>query len=72
MNTWDLLHAFERGVDDGFFRGDSENRYLGPSDEVRYAYQRGYDHGVWMYCDGPWHTAPHQRLAGIGRVWTGG
>lgn len=51
MDTWDLLHAFERGVDDGFFRGDSENRYLGPSDEVRYAYQRGYDHGVWMYCE---------------------
>ena len=46
-----LLHAFERGVDDGFFRGDTENRYLDSSDELRDAYQRGYDHGVWMYCE---------------------
>lgn len=44
-----LLHAFERGIDDGFFRGDSENRYLGKSDELADAYQRGYDHGLWMY-----------------------
>jgi len=46
-----LLHAFERGIDDGFFRGDSENRYLGNSEELEDAYQRGYEHGVWMYCE---------------------
>jgi hypothetical protein len=46
-----LLQAFERGVDDGFFRGDTENRYLDSSDDLRDAYQRGYDHGVWMHCE---------------------
>ena len=46
-----LLQAFERGIDDGFFRGDTENRYLDSSDDLRDAYQRGYDHGVWMYCE---------------------
>jgi len=48
--TWSLIHAFERGVDDGFFRVAScppENK----SDDERSAYQRGYDHGVWMYCE---------------------
>lgn len=51
MDYNQLLHAFERGIDDGFFRGDSENRYLGKSAELVDAYQRGYDHGVWMYCE---------------------
>jgi hypothetical protein len=46
-----LLQAFERGIDDGFFRGDTENRYLDSSDDLRDAYQRGYDHGVWMHCE---------------------
>ena len=49
MDHDQLLHAFERGIDDGFFRDDSENRYLGKSDELADAYQRGYDHGLWMY-----------------------
>lgn len=47
---WKLIHAFERGLDDGFFRGES-NPPLGRSDEERAAYHRGYDHGVWMFCE---------------------
>jgi hypothetical protein len=27
------------------------NTYLGPRDELRVAYKRGYDHGVWMHCE---------------------
>jgi hypothetical protein len=47
---WRMIHAFERGVDDGFFSKPQESP-LGVSDEERSAYQRGYDHGVWMYCE---------------------
>ena len=46
-----IIHAYERGVDDGFFLGHQENWPLGPSDEERDSYQRGYDHGVWMYAE---------------------
>jgi len=49
MDYNQLLHAYERGIDDGFFRGDSENRYLGKSEELMDAYQRGYEHGLWMH-----------------------
>ena len=48
---WELIHAFERGIDDGFFSGNSNDTYVGPRDELRAAYKRGYDHGVWMYCE---------------------
>ena len=48
---WNIVHAFERGVDDGFFKGVRDDTYLGPNDELREAYDRGYDHGVWMYCE---------------------
>jgi hypothetical protein len=46
-----VIHAFERGLDDGFFQGESNDTYLGPRDELRVAYKRGYDYGVWMYCE---------------------
>ena len=46
---WKMLDAFERGVDDGFFQGNYNDPYVG--DEMRAAYKRGYDHGVWMYCE---------------------
>jgi hypothetical protein len=48
---WTMLHAYERGLDDGLLRGERENMPLGKSDEERAAYQRGYDHGVWLYCE---------------------
>ena len=48
---WTIIHAYERGVDDGFFSGNSNDNYTGPRDELREAYKRGYDHGVWMYCE---------------------
>lgn len=39
--------AFEAGLDDGFFRGESN----WPDDDLeRTFYIRGYDHGVWLYC----------------------
>lgn len=46
-----MINAYERGVDDGFFKGERENMPLGTSDDERVAYERGYDHGVWMYCE---------------------
>jgi len=49
-NNWRIVHAFERGIDDGFFHG-TQNPPLGQSDEERVAYKRGYDHGVWLYCE---------------------
>jgi|GEM_PF-4370118 len=49
-NNWRMLHAFQRGVDDGFLYG-TQNPPLEKSDDERVAYQRGYDHGVWMYCE---------------------
>jgi hypothetical protein len=33
----------------GFFRGIENDPYVG--DELRAAYKRGYDHGVWMHCE---------------------
>lgn len=45
----EIILAYERGVDDGFFRGTENDPYVG--DELRAAYKRGYDHGVWMYCE---------------------
>jgi hypothetical protein len=35
------------------FRVSGNNNYLGPRDELRVAYKRGYDHGVWMHCEEP-------------------
>ena len=48
---WTIIHAYERGLDDGFFSGNSNDTYDGPRDELRAAYKRGYEHGVWMYCE---------------------
>jgi hypothetical protein len=45
----EIILAYERGVDDGFFRGTENDPYVG--DELRAAYKRGYDHGVWMHCE---------------------
>ena len=45
----EIILAYERGVDDGFFRGAENDPYV--DDELRAAYKRGYDHGVWMYCE---------------------
>ena len=41
--------AFEAGLDDGFFKGNS---HCPETDDelVRVFYVRGYDHGVWLYC----------------------
>ena len=42
----DQVLAFQRGVDDGFFKGVDN----APDDEaMRAAYNAGYEHGVWMY-----------------------
>lgn len=49
--NWKIIHAYESGLDDGFFKGERENWPLGGSDEERIAYERGYDHGVWLYCE---------------------
>jgi len=45
------LTAYERGVDDGFFRGSECWDTSDWTDEIKDAYKRGYDHGVWMYCE---------------------
>jgi hypothetical protein len=45
----EIISAYEQGVDDGFFRGIENDPYVG--DELRAAYRRGYDHGVWMHCE---------------------
>jgi hypothetical protein len=47
----EILSAYERGVDDGFFRGERVNISLNKSDDERVAYKCGYDHGVWMHCE---------------------
>jgi len=48
----EILSAYERGVDDGFFRGTESDYMEGLSnDEERIAYKRGFDHGVWMHCE---------------------
>jgi hypothetical protein len=49
-NNWRMVNAFERGIDDGFFQG-TQNPPLGRSDDERLAYKRGYDHGLWLYCE---------------------
>ena len=46
-----ILNAYERGLDDGFFRGERGSESLDKSDDERVAYERGYDHGVWMYTE---------------------
>ncbi len=52
-HDWELIHAFERGIDDGFFRGERSDitalRWGRP--ELVVAYERGYEHGVFMYCE---------------------
>lgn len=45
-----MVNAFERGIDDGFFQG-IQNPLFDRSDDERVAYKRGYDHGVWLYCE---------------------
>ena len=47
----EILLAFERGIDDGFFRGDVTCETSDWSAEQVAAYNRGYDHGVWLYCE---------------------
>jgi len=49
-NIWRMVNAFERGIDDGFFQG-TQNPLLDQPDDERVAYKRGYDHGVWLYCE---------------------
>jgi hypothetical protein len=46
----EILSAYERGVYDGVFRGTESYDLEGLPDDERVAYKRGYDHGVWMYC----------------------
>ena len=50
-HIWDFIHAFEQGIDDGFLTGHRANPYMGSNDAVRQAYERGYDHGVWLYSE---------------------
>ena len=47
----EILSAYERGVDDGFFRGTESDYMEGLSNDERVAYERGFDHGVWMHCE---------------------
>ena len=47
----ELLNAYERGINDGFFEGNMQELGEGVSDECRVAYIRGYAHGVWMYSE---------------------
>ena len=49
-NIWRMVNAFERGLDDGFFQG-IQNPPLNRPDDEQGAYKRGYDHGVWLYCE---------------------
>ena len=49
-NNGRIVNAFERGIDDGFFQG-TQNPPVDRSDDERVAYKRGYDHGVWLYCE---------------------
>ena len=46
---WKMLDAFERGVDNGFFLGNYNDTIVWERPELRAAYDRGYEHGVWMY-----------------------
>jgi len=45
------LEAYEKGLDDGFFRGEECWDRSTWGDRENVAYKRGYDHGVWMYCE---------------------
>jgi hypothetical protein len=47
----EILLAFERGIDNGFFRGDVTCETSDWSAEQLVAYKRGYNHGVWLYCE---------------------
>lgn len=47
----EILAAFERGIDDGFFRGVENHSFPEWTEEARHAYRRGYDHGIWLYCE---------------------
>jgi hypothetical protein len=48
---WKMLDAFQKGIDDGFFQGNHNDTIVWEREELRAAYDRGYDHGVWMYCE---------------------
>lgn len=45
------LDAFELGVDHGALSGVDIVCPEDWSEEVCAAYKRGYDHGVWLYCE---------------------
>ena len=45
-----LLDAFELGVATGVLSGVDACPEDWP-EELRAAYKRGYDHGVWLYCE---------------------
>jgi hypothetical protein len=50
---WGLIHAFKQGIDDGFFKGERSDMTAlrwGRAELVA-AYEQGYDHGVWLYCE---------------------
>jgi hypothetical protein len=49
-NNGRIVNAFERGIDDGFFQG-TQSPLFDRSDDEQAAYKRGYDHGVWLYCE---------------------
>ena len=49
-NNWRMVNAFERGINDGFFQG-TQNPPLDRSDDEQAAYKRGYDRGLWLYCE---------------------
>jgi hypothetical protein len=48
---WKMLDAFQKGIDDGFFQGNYNDTLVWEREELRASYNRGYDHGVWMYCE---------------------
>lgn len=46
-----FLAAYEKGLDDGFFRGEECSDSSEWSDFESASYKRGYDHGIWMFCE---------------------
>lgn len=46
-----ILNAYERGVDDGFFHGSEAGNTSDWTDEMKDAYNQGYEHGVHMYAE---------------------
>jgi len=52
FEMFDLFTAYERGFDDGFNQGWESDAYDEGSDNERYAYRRGYDRGVALFCEG--------------------